>query len=209
MKQKYHKYFVVLLSVVIFILPTKYVQAQNHPLSIDEAIIKWQNILVNSTTQRNVGADPIIPVLWKPLFIPANTSVLDIAIDPTNSAKIFLGTDNASMPVIYSNDFGRTWITQTLGLPDAGSTILDVDPISPNYVYVGFRVSEGVYRSDNGGQTWEAKNNGIISIDGDISALIVHPITPTLIMAGTASGIPYIYRSENRGESCYSTHRAK
>lgn len=144
--------------------------------------------------------DPLRPVFWKPLNVPNPQSVYDIAIDPKNPAHILLGTADSSHPVMYSNDFGQSWSIQTTGLPDSNGQRLAFDPISPNIVYVGLRLFEGIYRSDDGGLSWTAKNAGITQLPAEIGDLIVHPISPTLVLAAESNAL-HIYRSEDRGES--------
>ncbi len=182
-----------LLTMGILVMPNIFVTAKDPLIS---ALIYKQ--------PQNTFIDPLVPVLWKQLSLPSSiyVHVHDIAINPTNSANIYIATDNTSIPVIYSNDFGTSWITNTVGLPlSSNGDRVAIDPISPNYIYAGLRISEGIYRSDDSGQTWTEKNEGISPVPIGFSALVVHPITSTLVMAGSAVGTPYIYRSEDRGDT--------
>lgn len=155
----------------------------------------------HQTAVESSTIDPDVPVLWRELGPERLDFGYDMAIDPLNPANLYVGTGNGMMPVVYSKDYGQTWITQTVGLALwSGCQRIAVDPVSPNYVYAALNLSRGIYRSDDGGQTWAEKNTGLTPLPVEISALVVHPITPTLVMAGTGTGT-HIYRSEDRGES--------
>ena len=61
-------------------------------------------------------------------------------------------------------------------------------------VYVG-TVGEGLWRSSDGGATWQRKNTGMY-IENEVRALAVHPSDPNLLYAGTDQGC---YRSTDGG----------
>lgn len=141
----------------------------------------------NSTAQ----IDPNMIVYWKEL---SNFQTNDFAIDPINSANIYAASD---LPpgIVLSHDYGATW---TAKLDGFNGDVVAVDPMSPNYVYLG--VSAGImFRSTDFGDNWERIDDDIA--DGEyLSELYVHPITPTLLFAGAYTS-PEIYRSDDRGET--------
>ncbi len=124
---------------------------------------------------------------WRPLFDDQPTgSIGDLAIAPSNPDIIYVGTgeglqrpDLSTGNGIYkSTDGGKTW--RHLGLGDAqqiGSII--VDPVNPDRVFVaalghpyGPNRERGVYRTLDGGKTWERKlyldeNTGAIQVAFD------------------------------------------
>ena len=105
--------------------------------------------------------NPNSPVLWKSLNKPGDVA-FDFAINPSNSANIYVATSSVEFPVIFTRDFGTTWITQTVGLPLAvNATAITVDPSDPDRVYVGLTNGQ-IYRSVDGGVTWLQKSMGII-----------------------------------------------
>ncbi|MEL6973745.1 MAG: glycosyl hydrolase, partial [Bacteroidota bacterium] len=87
------------------------------------------------------------------------------------------------------------------------------DPVDPNTIYVGtgdvnisgnFIVGDGIYRSTDGGDTWENIGWGGLNI---ISQIRIHPTDNNIIYAG-AMGAPFerdnvrgLYRSLDRGET--------
>jgi len=108
--------------------------------------------------------------IWTPIFDSQPTgSIGDIAVAPSNPNIIYVGSgegiqrpDLSTGDGIYkSTDAGRSWTH--LGLRDAqqiGSIV--VDPRNPNRLFVaalghpyGPNEERGVYRSTDGGQTWQ------------------------------------------------------
>jgi len=108
---------------------------------------------------------------WNPIFDEAGESgsVGAIAVAPSNSNIIYAGSgeglqrpDLAVGDGVYrSTDAGKTW--SHLGLRDAQQvTAIVVDPKNPDRVLVavqghpyGPNAERGVFRSTNGGQSWE------------------------------------------------------
>ena len=83
---------------------------------------------------------------------------------------------------------GDTW--QKLSLPELAVS-LAVAPDNPQTLYAGC-VSTGIYRTTDGGQTWEPINNGLETIPGAalrITALAVDEQDPNHVVAATAYGV--------------------
>jgi hypothetical protein len=147
--------------------------------------------------------------VWKTLDGGATfTSIFDgqgslsigaLAIDPKNSNILYVGTGEANPgggSVTYpgdgvwkTSDGGATW--QHLGL-DATVTIgrIVVDPVNTNNVFVAAtgnlftrNLDRGVFRSQNGGQTW-TKVLFVSDIAGAVD-LAIDPTTPSRIFAAT------------------------
>ena len=141
--------------------------------------------------------DPDVPIYWQHL---SNYMTYDFAIDPINSANIYIATGYPEA-VAFSRDFGATWISKTVTkdifFPSGRS--IAVDPLNPNYIYLS-TTSGGIFRSSDSGYNWDRIDQGMAGTT-TISPMFVHPVTPTIIMAGTYSGLPIIYRSDNRGDT--------
>jgi photosystem II stability/assembly factor-like uncharacterized protein len=127
--------------------------------------------------------------VWTPIFDNQPTgSIGDIAVAQSNPNVIYVGSgeglqrpDLSTGDGIYkSNDAGKSWTH--LGLREAqqiGS--IAVDPRDPNRVFVaalghpyGPNTERGVYRSTNGGQSWQRvlykdENTGAIQVGFDPS----------------------------------------
>ncbi|HXL27419.1 MAG TPA: YCF48-related protein, partial [Chthoniobacterales bacterium] len=133
---------------------------------------------------------------WTPVFDSQPVaSIGAIAVAPSNSNIVYVGTGEADMRdsisfgngVYKSVDAGKTW--KHLGLENTRQIgrIL-VDPRNPDVVFVaalghvyGSSPDRGVYRSRDGGITWQKvlfKNNDVGAID-----LALDPTNPQIIYA--------------------------
>ena len=139
--------------------------------------------------------------VWTPVFDEQPTgSIGDVAVAPSNPNVIYVGSgegvqrpDLSSGDGIYKSvDAGKTW--RHLGLRDGqqiGSVI--VDPRDENKIFVGVlghpygpNTERGVYRSTNGGETFERvlykdENTGAIQVGFD-------PSNPQIVYAALWAG---------------------
>jgi photosystem II stability/assembly factor-like uncharacterized protein len=133
---------------------------------------------------------------WNPIFDNVNVaSIGAIAVAPSNPEVVYVGTGEADMRdsigfgdgMYKSTDAGKTW--KHIGLESTrqiGKVI--VHPRDPNVVYVavlghvyGPHPDRGVYRSRDGGATWQKvlyKGDGIGAID-----LAFDPSNPQTVYA--------------------------
>ena len=160
---------------------------------------------------------------WKPIF--ENQAVLgigDIALAPSNSDIIYVGTGeslkkprNFTMPgngVYRSDDAGETW--KHLGLDDSWHIgEIAVHPTNPDIVYVAVlghfwstNTNRGVYRSLNGGQSWEH----VLYVDYHTGAndIVISPSNPEVLYASMWENNPGIngkksavYASKDAGKT--------
>lgn len=109
-------------------------------------------------------------VTFDPLFDHQPTTIMgDIAIDPQNPSTIWVGTgeNNSSrssyggLGVFRSDDGGETWRSMGLEDTDRIGRVL-VDPRDSNRIYVASLGKlyttggqRGIYRSTDGGETWQ------------------------------------------------------
>ncbi|MEP2668770.1 MAG: hypothetical protein ABJH04_07240 [Cyclobacteriaceae bacterium] len=160
---------------------------------------------------------------WKPIFEDQPVlGIGDIALAPSNSDIIYVGTGeslkkprNFTMPgngVYRSDDAGETW--RHLGLDDSwhiGEIV--VHPNNPDIVYVAVlghfwstNTNRGVYRSLNGGQTWEH----VLYVDDQTGAndIVISPSNPEVLYASMWENNPGIngkksavYTSKDAGKT--------
>lgn len=135
-----------------------------------------------------------------------------IAANPRDPARFFAGTQPAA--VWRSDDGGLTWRglagpgtaeeraawhlpgdTPIETIPVARIAAFASDPRAPETVYAGVEIG-GVWRSDDGGDSWRARVAGLPSLA--IHALVPHPLEPETLFAATDTGV---YRSVDGGES--------
>ena len=138
---------------------------------------------------------------WKPIFDDQPTgSVGDVVVSPSNPDVIYVGSgEGLQRPdlsvgdgIYKSVDAGNTWVNT--GLKD-GQQIggLAIDPKNENRVFAavlghpyGPNTERGVYRTTNGGKTWEQvlykdENTGAIQVTID-------PNNPNIIYADMWAG---------------------
>jgi photosystem II stability/assembly factor-like uncharacterized protein len=133
---------------------------------------------------------------WTPLFDDQPTSSIgDVTIDQSNPNLVWVGTgepqNRQSSPwgngVYKSTDGGRTWAHMGLEETRHIGRIL-IHPNDPDIVYVaavgdlwGPNPERGVYRTTDGGATWEA----VLQIDDDTGAIdmAMDPNDPKTIFA--------------------------
>ena len=129
---------------------------------------------------------------------------------------VYVGGDPAVL--LRSDDRGVTWEpvrgivehpTRERWEPGAGGLTchsIQIDPTDDARMYVGISAA-GVFRSDDGGETWEPKNKGTAAdfmpdkypeVGQCVHKLLVHPARPDRLWQQNHCGV---YRSDDRGES--------
>lgn len=84
----------------------------------------------------------------------------DIAFDPSDSRIAYATFSGYGSPHLYkSTDAGKTWTNISSNLPDLPMQSVCVDPGNPTDIYVGTDL--GVYRTVNGGTSWEPWFDGM------------------------------------------------
>ena len=130
-----------------------------------------------------------------------NGRVNCIAVHPQNNQIIYTGS--ASGGVFRSVDGGQTYTSIFDDFNYLAVSDITFDPKNPNIMYVGTGdlnisafpfIGNGVYKSVDGGNTWNYSGLGSSYIVSDIC---VHPKCPDTIYAATM-GLPFV-RDNNRG----------
>ena len=138
---------------------------------------------------------------WVPIFDEQSTgSIGDVAVAPSDPNIVYVASGegiqrpdlSVGKGIFKSTDAGRTWTH--LGL-EAGQQMggLAIDPKDPNRVFVavlghpyGPNPERGVYRSTDGGKTWEKvlykdENTGAVQVTID-------PVNPQIVYADLWAG---------------------
>lgn len=113
------------------------------------------------------------------LFISDSTGIIDMAIHPTNGNILYAASwerirrpqfrqyGGATSGIHKSTDGGETWVELSNGLPtipsQKGRISIAIAPSNPNVLYARYANAsgsiQGVYRSDDGGDTWTTRNS--------------------------------------------------
>ncbi|MET0622577.1 MAG: SBBP repeat-containing protein, partial [Pyrinomonadaceae bacterium] len=123
------------------------------------------------------------------------SSVTDFAVAPSAPNVVYAATNLA---VYRSTDGGASW--QRAGQANASSPNFTrsvvVDPANSAVVYAGTSGGGGIYKSTDGGLTFEVKADGLVV--PSVNSLAINPTTPTTLFAGTVFGI---YRTLDGGQT--------
>lgn len=137
--------------------------------------------------------------------------VTDIAGHPTNDSIYYVAS--ASGGVFKTVDGGRNYTAITDDLPTQSIGALAINPTTPEIVYCGTGEANsagfsyfgfGVYKSVNGGQTWQPKG---LEESRYISRIAIHPENPEQIWVAAMGelfapgGQRGIFYSENGGDT--------
>ena len=118
---------------------------------------------------------------WQDVGAGIANTVVAIAFDPTNSARIYATTIGAG---IYRGDYSAgsvTWTQINTGLSDTTIYSIAVAPSSTSVLYAGG--FNWVYRSDNYGDSWVVADNAYPSYYTE--AVAVHRTDPNTFYTGS------------------------
>ena len=135
---------------------------------------------------------------WAPIFDEQSAqSIGSIAVAPSDSNVVWVGTgetfirSNVSLGdgIYKSTDAGKTW--KRMGLEKSGRIgRIAIDPRNPDVVFAaalgtcyGPQPERGVFRTTDGGKTWER----VLFVDENTGAsdLALDPVNPRILFAGT------------------------
>lgn len=159
---------------------------------------------------------------WKNMGLKNSEHIGKIIVDPRNSNVVYvaaigpLWSAGGDRGVYKTSDGGKTWEAVLTIDEHTGVTDLVMDPRNPDvlyasafqrrrhvFTYVGGGPGSGIYKTTDGGKTWEKANNGLPSVDLGRIGFAISPANPEVIyaMVEAADGKSGFYRSTNRGAS--------
>ncbi len=157
---------------------------------------------------------------WAHLGLENTQHISAIELHPDNPEVAFvcalgaLWADNEDRGVYRTTDGGRTWDKILYVDQDTGCSDLVISPDDPNTLYAGmwqvqrypdFFESGGpgsdLYRSTDGGDSWEVLATGLPDSDTGRISVDVAPSNPDWVYAVIESDKTALYRSEDRGET--------
>lgn len=159
---------------------------------------------------------------WKNIGLKDSEHISKIIVHPENSNIIFVAAQGplwnkgGERGFYKSTDHGETW-RKTLGDEEwIGVTDIIIDSRDPNLLYaatwqrhrnvasyMGGGPGTGIYRSKDGGETWEELNNGLPKSNMGKIGLAISPQNPDVIYAAIEMDrrTGGVFRSDNRGAS--------
>jgi photosystem II stability/assembly factor-like uncharacterized protein len=155
---------------------TQYIaRVRIHPTNPDVVFVGALGHVFGPNPERGVFKTTDGGKSWrKVLFRNDSTGVADLILDPSNPDVLYatmwqvyrqpwtLSSGGAGSGIFKSTDGGETWreITRNAGLPQSGplgAIGITVSPAKPSRVWaiLEHEPGGGVYRSDDGGETWQ------------------------------------------------------
>jgi photosystem II stability/assembly factor-like uncharacterized protein len=120
-----------------------------------------------------------------------------LTTDPNKSGRLFASTATA---FYLSEDSGETW-TNVLNI---SAWTVTIDPSSPLTVYATAR-AQGVFRSSDGGHTWQPINDGISNLSmGRSAPVIIDPTNRQTLYVGSEGG--GVFKSLDGGEHWFAVN---
>jgi photosystem II stability/assembly factor-like uncharacterized protein len=157
---------------------------------------------------------------WRRVGLANSEHIARILIDPRNSQVVYVASQGSlwapggDRGLFKTVDGGTTWKPVLQISENTGITDLVLDPRDPNVLYaasyqrrrnvgicIGGGPEAGIFKSVDGGATWNKLTSGIPSVDLGRIALALSPQNPDIVYAlivaaGTESGF---FRSSDRG----------
>ena len=156
---------------------------------------------------------------WKHLGLKDSNTISKIVISPKNPDVVYVAAighawgPNEERGVFMTTDGGKTW-QKTLYIDNQhGISDLEIDPQNPNILHAGVWRFErkpwtftsgsekgGVFRSTDGGRTWNKIDKGLPKMIGRIG-LSVAASNPNVVYAIIEAKEGTLYRSDDKGET--------
>jgi photosystem II stability/assembly factor-like uncharacterized protein len=156
---------------------------------------------------------------WQNMGLRDSERISAIVINPQNADIVYVGAlghafgPNEERGVFMTNDGGKTW-TKTLYIDkEHGVSDLEIDPTNPNILYAGMWSFErkawthrsgsekgGLYKSIDGGRTWNKLTNGLPKLLGRIGVRVA-PSNTNVVYAIVEAKEGTLYRSDDRGDT--------
>ncbi len=128
---------------------------------------------------------------WQAAGLSGKT-VLALAVDQANAARLWAGTDGAGGSLWRSDNGGQSWSASQNGLSGLVVNALVQNPANSAILFAG--TNQGVYRSTDTGQTWKQ-----VALAGQtVYALMAPVFYPNMVVAGASAGPQF---SVNDGDS--------
>ncbi|MEW6125685.1 MAG: glycosyl hydrolase [Acidobacteriota bacterium] len=156
---------------------------------------------------------------WKYLGLKDTNAISRVLVHPTNPDIVYVAAlghtfgGNEERGVFMTTDGGATWKKTLYIDANHGASDIEIDPANPNILYAGMWYFErkpwtfksgsekgGLYRSLDGGRTWNKITNGLPKLIGRIGVRVA-PSSPNIVYAIVESKDGALYRSDDKGEN--------
>lgn len=107
-----------------------------------------------------------------------------LAISPLDATRIYAATDGGGL--FISADGGGSWDSSNAGISDLHLYALAITPASPSTMYAASADRQGVFKSVDSGQTWNAISDGL-----PLRTAVVNDFVSVLSLAVSSTGDLY------------------
>ncbi|NLS79169.1 MAG: hypothetical protein GXY76_18110 [Chloroflexi bacterium] len=122
-------------------------------------------------------------------------AISDVAVDPAAPQKVYIAAGDFYSSTNYGEVFQRVAAVEW-------PNCIAMAPQGSGPIYVGASFGRGIYVSQDGGRTWEQKNQGLPTFGSSLNpilSLAIDPSAPSTVWAGTQYG-GGILKSTDGGE---------
>jgi uncharacterized protein (TIGR03437 family) len=134
---------------------------------------------------------------WASVGTGLSGAITYLTVDPTEGGRLFASTATA---FYLSEDGGVTW-TNVLNSP---AWTVAIDPGDPSRVYATARTL-GVFRSSDGGHTWQSVNSGLTSLTmGRSAPVVIDPTNRQTLYVGSEGG--GVFKSLDGGDHWFAVN---
>jgi photosystem II stability/assembly factor-like uncharacterized protein len=159
---------------------------------------------------------------WKNMGLKASRQIGGIVVDPRDSRVVFVAAEGSAWGpggdrgLYKSTDGGENWRKVLEISENTGVNNVVMDPVDPEVMYatseqrrrhvftkIGGGPESAVYRSTDGGETWNKAMEGLPKVDLGGMGIAVSPADRNVVylIVEAADGKGGFFRSENRGAS--------
>src|SRR4029453_12520433 len=117
-----------------------------------------------------------------------------LTVDASAPGTIYLGSVQGN--VTKTTDGGKTWTRRGEGMETTDVRSIANLPDAPKILIAG--ADEGIYRSENAGESWTLAHKGDFALYGGVQAIAFDGADPATVYARDAETI---YKSTDRGKS--------
>lgn len=132
-------------------------------------------------------------------------------VDPNNPDKIYVGAPDGGLWM--SPDHGQTWDALTEFLPSLGVSGIAVDYNDSNIIYISTGDEDasdsygiGVYKSTDGGASWNPTGETIIGGNSVMGEIYIHPTDSNVLWVVSSEGL---FKTTNAGASWTKTQTGR
>ena len=125
----------------------------------------------------------------------SSVDFFDIQVDVEDPLILYLPLRSGGIG--YSEDGGVSWVRRDNGIASISANLIEADPFHPATVYVSSLQGQGVYRSDDYGETWSGSLAGIEHPWGD--EIVADPHNEGVVWF--IADVPLVHRSDDFGDT--------